>query len=208
MSFQETFSDLRRRRRIPMRLFEERVGINPSYIHSVEKQGLLPTPEKLDLLASVFVEVATEQEAASPEEDARRLLRARDKSVLEERQGLEPGVADAVLALQDLKDDQRADIIEPLTGSIGFFGSLRAQERKALARLLQKVLTDVGPLTGDARTNAILALAGIAEDGLDRIAKENDQEPSQGGGSDTGKAPDRRRAAAARKRRRSPVVAD
>jgi transcriptional regulator with XRE-family HTH domain len=178
-----------------MRLFEERVGISPSYIHSIEKQGLLPTPEKLDLLASVFIEVATEQEAASPEEDARKLFRAREKSLMEERLGLEPGIADVVLAIQDLKQDQRTDVLEPLKGSIGFFGTLRTQERRALARLLQKVLAVVGPLSGSSRTDAILTLSEAADEALDKVAEETGKV-----GSSKSRARDRTTANASRGR--------
>jgi transcriptional regulator with XRE-family HTH domain len=155
-----------------MRLFEERVGISPSYIHSIEKENLLPSPERLELLSSVFVEVAAEQEAAVPEEDARRLYRERERSFAVDRLGLDPEVAEIVLALRGLEPAKRTDLIEPLGGSIAFFDTLKAQERRALGRLLEKVFAVVGPLTGTDRRDAILELAAMAEAALEKIAKE------------------------------------
>jgi transcriptional regulator with XRE-family HTH domain len=138
MPFDQTFYDLRKRRRIPMRLFTERVGISPSYIHEIEKGGLLPSEQKLKDLASVFVAVAREQEAADPEEDARRLFRERDRTAFVERLGIEPELAKALSSLRDLDDEQRAELVQPLELALVLFRTIDSQERRALVPLLEE----------------------------------------------------------------------
>lgn len=167
MAFDTTFTDLRKRRRIPMRLFEERVGIGRSYIHGIEKDNLLPSPEKLDQLASVFVEVAREQEAIDPEEDARRLFRERERTAFVERLGFDPGLAEVLVELRGLDQEQRADIIEPLRDAVGLFETLDQQERQAVKRLLHKVVVYLESLEGIERRKAAVMLAEVAEQALD-----------------------------------------
>jgi transcriptional regulator with XRE-family HTH domain len=61
--FSEVFSERRKIRRVAMSEFERRAKINRSYIHSVEKKDLVPSPEKRDLLLDVMGEIAVEQDA-------------------------------------------------------------------------------------------------------------------------------------------------
>src|SRR3954466_706502 len=110
MSFDATFTDLRKRRRIPRRLFTELVGASASYIHEVEKGSVLPSPERLEMLSSVFVGVATEQGAADPQDDARLLVEARRRTVMIDQLGFDPVLADTVIGLAGVDERQRADL--------------------------------------------------------------------------------------------------
>lgn len=118
MAFKEAFADLRARRRIPMRLFKERAGIHPSYIHEIERQDRLPSPERLERLAAVFVAVAREQEAVDPEADARRLFRERDREELIGRLGLDPELAETVLLVREMSPEQRRQLLPELAGVV------------------------------------------------------------------------------------------
>ncbi len=156
-----------------MRLFEERVGISTSYIHGIEKESLLPSPEKLQLLASVFVEVAQEQEAGDPEADARRLFRERERSAYIDQLGFEPKLAGVLVSLGELGSKARADIIEPLREAIGLFDTLDSQERKAVKKLLNKLVTFLESLEGSDRTHAAVFLADAAEEALESFDAED-----------------------------------
>jgi transcriptional regulator with XRE-family HTH domain len=180
MSFNQIFSDLRARRRIPMRLFEERAGISTSYIHAIEKEGLLPSREKLEQLATVFVEVAEEQEAADPQADARRLLRERNRTAYVERHGYEPPLAEILLSLDDLDAKRRADIMQPLAEAIGLFGTLESQERGAVKRLLKKLVTLLEDREGDERQRAAAIFDKFLDDAIKMIEGKLDEgEPTE-----------------------------
>jgi transcriptional regulator with XRE-family HTH domain len=172
MSFDQTFSDLRARRRIPMRLFEERTGISTSYIHGIEKEKLLPSREKLEQLAAVFVEVAEEQEAADPQADARRLFRERARTAYIERLGYEPDLAEILLSLDDLDAKRRADITQPLVEAIGLFETLESQERRAVKRLLHKLVSFLEEREGDERQRAASIFDEFLEDALKVVESE------------------------------------
>ncbi len=172
MSFDQTFSDLRARRRIPMRLFEERAGISTSYIHGIEKEKLLPSREKLEQLAHVFVAVAKEQEAADPQADARRLFRERDRTAYIERLGYEPRLAEILLSLDDLDAKRRADIMQPLVEAIGLFGTLETQERRAVSRLLKRLVTFLEEREGDERRKVAVIFDEFLEDAIKLIEGE------------------------------------
>src|SRR5215212_8491104 len=133
MTFAETFKDLRSRRRIPMRLFEEKVGIHASYVYGIEKENVLPSAEKLEQLASVFVEVATEQEAVDPEADARRLREAREMTVFE-RQGLDRELVKILLMFREMDQDVRAELMEPQEDALITFMMINRQERGGLVK--------------------------------------------------------------------------
>jgi transcriptional regulator with XRE-family HTH domain len=158
MSFDATFHDLRSRRRIPMRLFKEKVGISPSYIHSIEKEGLLPSPAKLEKLASVFVAVATEQEAADPNADARRLFQERERTAFVHRLGVDPDLAEVLVKLRELDAAQRADLVAPLSDALSLFQTLGKQERQGTAVLLHELVEVVAPLQ-QAKRHAVIAKA-------------------------------------------------
>jgi transcriptional regulator with XRE-family HTH domain len=159
MAFSETFRDLRRRRRIPMRLFEERASVNRSYIYGIEKEDLLPSREKLEAVAQVFVAVAAEQGAADPEEDARILFRERDRTLFVERLEFDEAFAASILPVRELDPDQQADLVAPLRDSLELFKLLDPQERRGIALLIREVVTTVTPLETGERARVASALA-------------------------------------------------
>lgn len=165
-----------------MRLFQERVKINPSYIYAIEKEGLLPSSEKLEALASVFVAVAKEQGAAQPEDDARLLFRER----FVDRLGFDPDLAEVLVKLRALNAAQRADVIEPLSDSIEIFSTLDTQERRALARLLNRLVAALQTVEGRERREMAGALQAGAEQALTDFLKrhyeaaDEDQHPPAG----------------------------
>ncbi len=172
MSFDQTFSDLRKRRRIPMRLFTERVGISPSYIHEIEKGGLLPSEQKLQDLASVFVAVAHEQEAADPQEDARRLFRERDRTAFVERLGIEPELAKPLSSLREFDDEERDQLVRPLELALILFRTIDQQERRGLVPLLEKLLEVSTQLRRENRHGDIANAAEAAYEVLEKaVAK-------------------------------------
>lgn len=139
MAFHEVFSDLRKRRRIPMRLFEEEAQVSRSYIHGVEQGKLLPSPEKLDGLVSVFVRVAEEQEA-DPEADAQKLYYERERTAVIDRLGFDPELADALVSMRNLNEQQRADLAIPLVEALKLFRRLNAKERSALGPFIGEMV--------------------------------------------------------------------
>lgn len=155
-----------------MRLFEERAGISTSYIHGIEKEKLLPSREKLERLAAVFVEVAEEQEAADPQADARRLFRERDRTAYVERLGYEPPLAEILLSLDELDAKRRADIMQPLAEAIGLFGTLESQERRAVKRLLKKLVTFLEERDGPERLEAASIFDKFLEEALEVVESE------------------------------------
>lgn len=166
MTFADTFKDLRSRRRIPMRFFEEKVGIHASYVYGIEKENVLPSPEKLEQLASVFVEVAAEQEAVDPEADARRLREARETTVFE-RQGLDPKLVKVLLLFREMDPDVRAELMEPQQDALATFMMINRQERGGLARLIQRIRTLVESFDEPSRSAKAAQLAEEVEKSLD-----------------------------------------
>jgi transcriptional regulator with XRE-family HTH domain len=187
MSFDAIFSDLRKRRRIPMRLFEQRCGINPSYIHGIEKEGLLPSSKKLEQLAAVFVEVAAEQGAADPEEDGRRLFRERERTAFVERLGFDPELAEVLVSLRELDAAQRGDMVGPLGDAISLVKDLSSQERGGLATLIHETVGVLDSLGAERRREVALELAKAIGTVLDDARQ--DLEETERPGSDSG--PDR-----------------
>jgi len=135
MSFAEVFADIRRRRRIPMRLFTERIGVSPSYIHDIERGTTLPGSDKLEAITSVLREVAAEQRS-DPEEDARELFRAREETIYIERLGIDPRLAHVFIALRELDEEARASIQEPILRAISFFAALDDPARQKMGTAL------------------------------------------------------------------------
>ena len=160
-----------------MRLFKEEAGISPSYIHSIEKEGLLPSPEKLEKLASVFVAVAREQEAADPDADARRLFQERERTAFIHRLGVEPQLAEVLVKLREFDAEQRADLAEPLADALTLFQELGSQERRGLAVFLHTLLETVAPLQREKKYTVIAEAANAAYKVLERESG-SDREPS------------------------------
>lgn len=168
MSFSETFIDLRARRRIPMRLFREQVGIYPSYIHGIEQEGVLPSDEKLEQLASVFVAVAIEQDAADPPEDSRALFRARETSRLEEL-GFDPELADSMLVVREMESGVRADLIAPLQDALAVYLPLQRQERRAIGEALARIRSLFESRNPAAANTIVAEIAGIISGQLQEL---------------------------------------
>lgn len=139
MIFGDVFSDIRRRRRIPLRLFEERARISSSYIHDIERGNVLPSPEKLEAIVSVLRQVAQEQRS-DPDSDARELTRARDWTIYTQRLGVDPRLAEVFVALGDLDSDAREEIRGPLLEAIAFFGGLEKPMRRGMTAVLASTL--------------------------------------------------------------------
>ncbi len=184
MAFQETFTDLRARRRIPMRYFTERVGIHPSYIHAIEHDGLLPSPDKLELLASVFVEVAREQEAIDPEADARKLRAEHDRIELVDRLGFDAELAEALLVVRALDAEERGKLMAPLRDALAVYALVEDQERHGSAQMMARIrsFVEAHPEVGDRNeiaaelatlVNEFLSEREAAETGAGRAAEDS-----------------------------------
>jgi transcriptional regulator with XRE-family HTH domain len=166
VSFAEVFADIRRRRRIPMRLFTERVGLSPSYIHDIERGATLPGPEKLGAIASVLREVAAEQRS-DPEADAKELFRAREETVYVERLGIDPRLAHVFIALRELDAQARASIQEPILRAISFFAEVDEPTRQKMGTALVDAVRELKALPASDRNAAGIEVAeavqGIVE---------------------------------------------
>lgn len=151
-----------------MTLFRERVGVHPSYIHSIEREGLIPSPDKLELLASVFVEVAREQDAADPEADARRLLRERDRAELIDRLGFDPELTDLFLVVREMDAAERAKLMGPLWDALTIYMLLDTQEQGGATKLVARLRSFVQSGDRAARGQIAAELAEVVEGLLDR----------------------------------------
>lgn len=180
MPFQETFKDLRARRRIPMRLFKERVGVSPSYIHSIEREGFVPSAEKLTLLASVFVEVAGEQEAKDPEADARILFRERNRAELIDRLEFDPELADLLLFAREMDVPKRAALMPALWDALAIYTTIDDQERGGVATLIarvRKIVEAHDPETRGALGSELAARIGAALDEIEAAERQGSSTP-------------------------------
>jgi transcriptional regulator with XRE-family HTH domain len=158
MAFSETFSDLRKRRRIPMRLFEEEAEVSRSYIHGIEQGKLLPSPKKLEKLAQVFVTVAEEQEAADPQSDAKKLFDERERTAVTDRLGFDPKLADSLISLRNLNARQRADLAQPLFEALRLFEKLGPKERTALGPFIKDFVDFYLGLESEEQSEVVLKI--------------------------------------------------
>lgn len=69
MAFKEAFTEVKDSRRMSRGEF----GVNPTYIHDVQKGKILPSREKLDVITGHAEAIAVEQGAESGESDRRKL---------------------------------------------------------------------------------------------------------------------------------------
>jgi transcriptional regulator with XRE-family HTH domain len=158
MAFHEAFSDLRKRRRIPMRLFEEEATVSRSYIHGIEQGKLLPSPEKLEQLASVFVKVAKEQEAVDPEADGRMLSYERERTEVIDRLGFDPNLADSLVLIRNMNQRQRADLALPLAEALKLFEQLDAKEQSSIGLFIQEMAQFLERLDDARRKGVVVQL--------------------------------------------------
>lgn len=148
MFFAETFKELRKRRRLPMTMWE---GGDPpipsSYINDIEKNGLIPSKEKLDKLVSVFAEVASDQ-GADPEADVQILRRERERSFLVERAKLEPEVAEVCLHFReliagDLPDSERDEVLDVFNRAVQAFSDFEPAIRGEFMQRLHGLVDEL-----------------------------------------------------------------
>jgi len=129
-----------------MRGFEE-VGIPSSYISQIERDGLLPGPDKLDALAKVFETVAKEQRARDAHEDGWILKKERDLTRFERL---------AQRTLKDLNEEDRTELAKPLQETLRELAALDIDQRaefadEVLPRLVAAVPNAVATAIGRNR---------------------------------------------------------
>lgn len=168
MSFGDVLSDIRRRRRIPMRLFDERAGVRASYIHDVEQGTILPSLSKLEAISSVVREVAREQ-GADPDRDVRELFRAREWTVYVERLQVDPGLARVFIALRELDEDGLKTLEEPLRQAVELYGELSQPTQRGLSRSLLDVIAFVRDFEPARRDEIGMKIADTVTELIDRI---------------------------------------
>jgi transcriptional regulator with XRE-family HTH domain len=172
MAFNETFSDLRKRRRIPMRLFEEEAKVSRSYIHGIEQGKLLPSPEKLEKLAAVFVAVAEEQDAADPQGDAQKLFYERERTAVTDRLGFDPKLADPLVSIRNLTSRQRADLSQPLSEALRLFRMIGAKERSSLGPYIKAFVDYYEDLDSEQQSALVLELFAAIEEVMKKAEEE------------------------------------
>jgi hypothetical protein len=160
MSFAETFHELRKRRRLSMTAWEEPVNIASPYVNDVEKKGLLPGPEKLEQLVAVFVDVAGEQGAADPQEDARLLWREHDRELFVKRLGIDPHVAEAFVSVREVVRE----------------GEIDPDHREELLKTIQQVVETLPRVDREQQSELLEHLRRTVEDYAPREATDGDRE--------------------------------
>jgi transcriptional regulator with XRE-family HTH domain len=177
-----------------MRLFTDRIGVSPSYIHDVERGTTLPGPEKLEAITSVLREVATEQ-GADPEADARELFRAREETIYVERLGIDARLAHVFIALRELDDEARATIQEPILHAISFFAGLDEPTRRKMGTSLVDATALLDPLDSVVRNAIGIEIAEAVDAVVSRISEHGVPTTAPGielGHDDLGVVPTRR----------------
>jgi transcriptional regulator with XRE-family HTH domain len=164
MSFAEVFADLRRRRRIPMRLFRDRTGVSPSYIHDIEHGITIPSLEKLKAMTSVFREVAAEQGAADPDAEGSDLLRARELTLYVDRLEIDPRLARIFVALRELDEESLAEIEQPILEATELFRGLQQPTQRGVGRALLEAVSVVKALEHDERSQVGMEIATAVSD--------------------------------------------
>src|SRR4051794_34851889 len=137
-----------------MRQFREEAGVSTSYIHDIEKDRVLPNLERTKELAAVFTKVAAEQGAADPEDDARQLIRARERTLFTDRLGIAPELAELLVAV--LEAAASGDVI------LSAFAEFNPREREALIESLRRALEIYKPLPAEYRTKVRSHIERIA----------------------------------------------
>jgi len=171
-----------------MSLFQERIGVSTSYVHDLEKNDLLPGLERTKQLARVFREVATEQGAADPDDDARQLLGARERTLFTERLDIPPVLAEVLISVRESLGDadigpefldpiralgrldaqQRLALTGPMEHAIDLFRLLKPEQRSGLARTIERTAHAVDAIDDDERQLLIMRLV----ENLDNILED------------------------------------
>jgi transcriptional regulator with XRE-family HTH domain len=181
MTFAAVFSDIRRRRRIAMRLFGDLAGVSPSYIHDIEQGRVIPSLEKLNAITSVLRQVAVEQGAADPDADGRALARAREFTIYVERLEIEPQLASVFVALRALDANDLATLEDPVISAVRFVSALDSQQKHGLAELLVRLFARLEDLEVSKRHDVAARLVHQLETDLDEI---EEAAPAVGSGND------------------------
>jgi len=169
-----------------MRLFRDRAGVSPSYIHDIEQGTTIPSVEKLKAITAVLREVAEEQSAVDPDAEGRALYRAREETMYIDRLHLDPRLARIFVALGELNEDSLAKIDEPMLRAIGFFSRLESQLQHGVSEALLKAMAVVDQLEFEERNDAGMKIATALNDVIESIQAK--PEPGDAGvGSDVGK---------------------
>jgi transcriptional regulator with XRE-family HTH domain len=174
VSFGKVFSDIRRRRRIPMRLFSDRIGVSPSYIHDIERGATVPSPQKLEAIISVLSEVAREQ-GADPEADARELFRAREETIYVDRLHIDERLARIFISLRELDDEPLATIETALLRALAFYSRCQPSIQSGMSRAFISALDFIETLDEPDQGNVGMEIAEaiIAVIDRHRVASES-----------------------------------
>jgi transcriptional regulator with XRE-family HTH domain len=154
-----------------MRLFKDRAGLSPSYIHDIERGITLPSPGKLEAITSVLREVASEQ-GANPDADADALFRAREETIYIDRLGVDPELAEVFIALRELDDDTRAEITEPVLKAVELFSGLEPRLQRSVATVLVDAIAVVKGLDGAERNRVGFAITESVEKVIAPVLKK------------------------------------
>jgi len=158
-----------------MRLFRERAGVSPSYIHDIEQGTTVPSPEKLRAITAVLRDVAIEQGAADPDAEGRELLRAREQTMYVERLHIDPRLARIFIALGELDEGSLATIEEPILAAIGFFSTLEQPFQRGMSQALLEAMAVVERLEGDERAAAGMEIADAVSSVITQVKEQVEQ---------------------------------
>jgi transcriptional regulator with XRE-family HTH domain len=174
VSFGSQFADIRRRRRIPLRLFNDLAGVSPSYIHDIEQGGVLPSLEKLQAITSVLRAVAAEQGAADPDAETSELFRSREETIYIERMHVHPSLARVFVALRELDDDSIENIEELLIYASSLFGELEKPVQRGAGRALTNAISVINKLKHSDRDEIGMIIAKHIGDAVDTYRPKTD----------------------------------
>jgi transcriptional regulator with XRE-family HTH domain len=156
-----------------MRLFKDRAGLSPSYIHDIERGATVPSPGKLEAIAAVLREVAREQES-NPDADARALFRAREQTIYVDRLEIDPDLAEVFIALRELDDETRTEITEPVLKAVELFCRLEHRLQRSVATVLLDAMAVVRDLDGAERNQVGFAITESVNKVIGPIRQKSD----------------------------------
>jgi len=157
-----------------MRLFKDRAGLSPSYIHDIERGITLPSPAKLKAITSVLREVAGEQ-GANPDVDAHALFRAREETIYIDRLEIDPELAEVFIALRELNDDAREAIAKPILEAIELFSDLEPDLQQGMGRTLLEAIAFVNSLDRSDRGKVGMRIAASVTAVIEEVKEKLDR---------------------------------